>query len=415
MHFQYQTQNLQHMRYSRLLFIVLVIGLLGLESSCNSEEDQQITIVTPEISSKPVVELEGNDGTTTISITFSLSEVSNQEVSFQYHTEDITAFADYDYDPIEGTLTIPPGQTNVMLPLTIIADDIREGQEQFKVVVSDPVNGELAGLSTIITINNDDNKMPYGTEDYSTPNQYRDWDLVWGDEFSGMALDTTIYSYETGSGCNKNLCGWGNNELQQYSAEAKNVRLENGNLIIEALQEDATLYTSARIYTQNKVELQYGRIDIRAKLPIGQGIWPALWMLGSNIDDVGWPLCGEIDIMEIIGQEPAQLHGTGYFGDQPWPNNNVTATFSLPDGNFNDRYHVFSLIWEYNKLWYLVDDIIYHTITPDRLKGQPWPYNQPFYFLFNVAVGGTWPGSPDETTIFPQQMQVDYIRVFQKK
>jgi len=243
---------------------------------------------------------------------------------------------------------------------------------------------------------------------YSTPISYPNYSLIWNDEFDGNSL-SSAWVHEIGNG----NWGWGNNELQYYRSQ--NTSVEDGYLIITAKQENfgGQNYTSSRIKTQGVESFQYGRIDIRAALPNGQGIWPALWMLGDNISSASWPGCGEIDIMELIG-------GNGYndrtvYGTIHWDDNghvNYGGHNSLPSGTmFSDEFHVFSIIWTSTSIKWLRDDVQYHEadITPSSLS----EFHQNFFFIFNVAVGGNWPGSPDGTTIFPQKMIVDYVRVFQ--
>ncbi len=245
---------------------------------------------------------------------------------------------------------------------------------------------------------------------YITPLFYDDWDLVWNDEFDGNAVNTDYWVFETGDGC-PNLCGWGNNEWQYYREQ--NAWVEDGVLTIEARKENAgnRNYTSTRMKTQGKRSFKYGRIDIRALLPEGQGIWPALWMLGNDITSVGWPKCGEIDIMEMIGgsERENRVHGTLH-----WDANGHASTggsYTLSEGTFAEEYHVFTIIWDENAIQWFVNDIKFHEIdiTPSHMT----EFHQEFFFIFNVAVGGNWPGYPDETTIFPQQMKVDYIRVYE--
>jgi beta-glucanase (GH16 family) len=247
---------------------------------------------------------------------------------------------------------------------------------------------------------------------YITPLTYEGYGLVWNDEFEGGEIESSNWVFETGTGC-PNLCGWGNNELQYYRKE--NASVSGGALTIEARKESyqGSDYTSTRMKTQGKRSFQYGRIDIRALLPKGQGIWPALWMLGNNIQTVGWPKCGELDIMEMIGGKGRenQVHGTLH-----WDlNGHVSAgnKFTLDSGTFADEYHVFSIIWDNTSIIWYVNDIKFSEIdiTPSHMT----EFHHEFFLIFNVAVGGRWPGSPDETTIFPQQMKVDYIRVFQKE
>ncbi len=246
---------------------------------------------------------------------------------------------------------------------------------------------------------------------YTTPMEYTNYDLVWNDEFDGNSLSND-WVHETGDGC-PSLCGWGNNELQYYRSE--NAWVADDVLTIEARAENVSgrNYTSSRIKTQNRQSFQYGRVDIRALLPRGQGMWPALWMLGNNIPAVGWPKCGEIDIMELIGGgqgKDNRVHGTLHWDYD----GHVQAggAYTLASGDFADEYHVFTILWDEFTIKWLVNDIEYHTIdiTPFHMS----EFHQEFFFIFNVAVGGNWPGNPDNTTIFPQQMKVDYIRVFQK-
>lgn len=244
---------------------------------------------------------------------------------------------------------------------------------------------------------------------YTTPKSYSGYNLSWSDEFEGVSLDESSWTYETGTGNN----GWGNNELQYYRKE--NTRVEKGCLIIEAKNENfgGQNYTSSRLITKGKQEFEYGRVDIRAALPKGQGIWPALWMLGSNFQTSGWPACGEIDIMELIGGlgKDNTVHGTVHW-DNTGNYANYGDHYTLSNGIFNDEFHVFSIIWNENTIKWYMDDILYNTIdiTPTALS----EFHQNYFFIFNVAVGGNWPGSPDATTSFPQRMIVDYIRAFQK-
>lgn len=247
---------------------------------------------------------------------------------------------------------------------------------------------------------------------YITPLQYEGYTLVWNDEFSVNSINPNNWVFEIGTGC-PDLCGWGNDELQYYRSQ--NAWAERGVLIIEARRENfgGRQFTSARMKTQGRRSFQYGRIDIRAKLPVGQGMWPALWMLGDNITTVGWPRCGEIDIMEMVGGRGREntVHGTIHWYD----NGHATtgSPFTLPGGKiFADEYNVFSTIWDASSITFLVNDIPFRTI--DIRASHMSEFHQPFFFIFNIAVGGRWPGSPDATTVFPQQMKVDYVRVFQR-
>ncbi len=268
--------------------------------------------------------------------------------------------------------------------------------------------------SIAIDLGEDDNGGGDGnweipSEGYTTPESYEGMQLVWQDEFNGTQLNGDDWTFETGTGSN----GWGNNELQYYRKE--NTTVKDGYLIISAKKESyqGSNYTSSRLVTLGKQSFQYGRIDIRAALPEGQGIWPALWMLGSNIQQVGWPASGEIDIMEMIGGGAGKdnvVHGTLHWSNAGQPASYGQA-YTLNDGLFADEFHVFSIVWDESFITWYVDDVEFNKvdITPEELS----EFQQEFFFIFNVAVGGNWPGSPNANTSFPQRMVVDYVRVFQ--
>jgi beta-glucanase (GH16 family) len=241
------------------------------------------------------------------------------------------------------------------------------------------------------------------------------WTLTYDEEFDGLAgtgVDTSHWTPQ-----NKGD-GFGNNELEFYTPRTDNAQLDgNGSLAIKVIKESymGRDYTSARLESKDKFEQKYGRFEIRAKLPFGQGIWPAFWLLGNDISDVSWPQCGEIDIMEFVGKTPSRnygsLHGPGYSGGNP-----LGGTYDLPDGaQFKDDFHVFAIEWEENVVRWYVDGNLFETRTPaDVPQGHEWVYDHPFFMILNVAVGGAFPGSPDDSTMFPQTMLVDYIRVYSR-
>jgi len=240
------------------------------------------------------------------------------------------------------------------------------------------------------------------------------WRLVWSDEFkqpNGSTPDPAKWGYDVGGN------GWGNNELEYYTSRTNNARIEGGKLVIEARKESfgGKDITSARLLTKDKWAWTYGRIEARIQIPRGQGIWPAFWMLGTNIDSVPWPTCGEIDIMENIGKEPGTVHGTvhgpGYFGG-----NGIGGPFTLPGGKaFADNFHVFAIECETNRIRWFVDGQPYFSVTPARLpKNTQWVFNKSKFLILNLAVGGGWPGYPDAQTTFPQRMVVDYVRVYSR-
>lgn len=248
----------------------------------------------------------------------------------------------------------------------------------------------------------------------------RDWELVWQDEFEGPAdqsPDSAKWDFNIGDGTAYGLpAGWGNNQLEYNTGRPENVSLDGeGNLQIVSKKESfgGRAYTSARITTQDLFETAYGRFEARMKLPWGQGLWPSFWMLGDNFNEIGWPHCGEIDIMEYRGQETSvvhgSLHGPGYFGGNP-----VTDTYALSDGRFDTDFHLFAVEWGSDYIDFYVDETLYQSVKPEDVPGD-WVYDHPFFIILNVAVGGNYVGSPNENTVFPQTMLIDYVRVYTEK
>ena len=235
------------------------------------------------------------------------------------------------------------------------------------------------------------------------------WHLVWEDEFTGTSLNASHWSYQTGDG------GWGNNELQFYRDGTNNLTVNGGTLKITAREESymGADYTSARIRTINKGDWTHGKMEARIKLPIGQGIWPACWMLPTDNVYGGWPHSGEIDIMEYLGHQPNIAHGTVHYSING-SHNFVGDSYTLPSGGYHDAFHTFSVEWESGAIRWYIDGVLYHSVTEASLGISPWVFDENFHFILNLAVGGNWPGSPDGTTVFPQTMEVDYIRVYQQ-
>lgn len=251
------------------------------------------------------------------------------------------------------------------------------------------------------------------------------WKLIWNDEFdvpAGSQPDPAKWIFDLGGE------GWGNQEWQYYTDQPENAATDGaGSLVIRAIEvaEGAPRslncwygpckYTSARILTRERFDFTYGRVEARLKPPYGTGIWPAFWMLGNDIAAVGWPNCGEIDVMENIGREPDKVYGTvhgpGYSGA-----NGISHSYALPAGQtFKDDFHVFALEWDEAEIRWYMDDEPYGVLPKERFSElRPWVFDHPFFLILNVAVGGAWPGYPDETSTFPQQMLVDYVRVYQK-
>jgi beta-glucanase (GH16 family) len=241
--------------------------------------------------------------------------------------------------------------------------------------------------------------------------EQRNWQLVWSDDFDGVAgqlPDPSKWTFDIGTGQD----GWGNLELQFYTNNPANVSTDgNGNLVITAIRTGNS-FTSARIKTQGLFSQKYGRFEARLKTPYGPGMWPAFWMLGDNIETVGWPNCGEIDIMELRGQEPHIMHGTihgpGYSGGNP-----ITKSYSLVDNRFDVDFHLYAIEWDESKIDFFVDDYLYQRIELKDVPGE-WVFDQSFFMILNVAVGGNYVGFPTTQTPFPQKMVIDYVKVYQE-
>ena len=368
-----------------LLLIGSFILLSFILISCKKEPDASTTPYISVSSSVTQVAEDNPNGSVNISLT--LSRISNKAVTLDYKTADSSAIAGKDYVAVlSGQLTFQPGEISKAVTVNILPDTSQKQDVSFKVVFSNPVNGILTRSSGIIKIVN---------VDYVN--------LVWSDEFNVGPVNSAIWNYELGAG------GWGNNELENYTNSINNVHIDSGYLHITALNPSAGSYTSGRITTQGKKEFTYGRVDIRAQLPEGKGLWPALWMLGGNLSSAGWPKCGEIDIMELVGNAPSTIYGSAHWNDNGHVSRN--NSFTLSGSKFSSGFHVFSLKWTPGRLIWLVDNQQYSNLSRSEISA--FPFDLPQFFIFNVAVGGTWPGAPDLTTVFPQNMIVDYIRVYQ--
>ena len=239
---------------------------------------------------------------------------------------------------------------------------------------------------------------------------------VWSDEFEYLGSpDSTKWNYDLGDGC-PNVCGWGNNEAEYYTKDSKNIRVENGNLIIEVHKDSlgGNAYTSARIVSKQKGDWLYGRIEVKAKLPKGKGTWPAIWMLPTEWKYGGWPASGEIDMMEHVGYDPGVIHGTIHT-DLYNHTKGTQKEGKVTVNDCMDAFHVYAIDWTEDKIDFFVDGKIYHTVIrepKDDFKG--WPFDQPFHLIMNIAVGGNWGGKEGiDDSIWPQQMEVDYVRVYQ--
>lgn len=398
-----------------LIFIMLFSATSFL--ACYDDDDgTPPELGLPVITVKDVtVSEDDQDKVLQLELTLTGNNTTNAIVTFS--AIDGTAESTFDYEILTtGKIQFSPGETQKFIDIKIIGDEVKEPREAFQVKIYNPMNAKIEQDVATITIDDDDDNtanLEIPTGGYTTPTSYPGYNLVWADEFDADTLNTNWWTYELGDGC-PNLCGWGNNELEYYRKE--NTSIVDGNLVITAKKQNYgdREYTSSRLVTKGKKQFKFGRVDVRAALPEGKGLWPAVWMLGSNIDAVQWPACGEIDIMELTGDLPNRVLGTVHYGANISEHQYKTGSKYLTGtDNFQDEFHVFSIVWEADLIEFYVDDELYHTITPASLNGAPYPFNKNFFFIMNVAVGGNLPGNPDASTAFPQFMIVDYIRVFQ--
>ena len=388
------------MKFLRI-FTTLSIGFIL--NSCDSGDEKKL----PSIFIESIQVEEGNE-TNYLEVILTLTNSVDFDLSVDIRTVDGTAIKGQDYTDLYEVIVFYAGQEQVSFNIEIIGDDIPEDNEIFSIRLENPQNVKIDNsIATVTIINDDEHIFSIPETGYSTPETYEGMTLVWSDEFDGPEINSNNWTLEIGTG----NWGWGNNELQYYQEE--NTSIIDGNLVVEARRQtvENSNYTSSRLITRGKQSFQYGRIDIRAVMPEGQGIWPALWMLGSNHWQVGWPACGEIDIMEMIGGGDGRdnvLRGTAHWNQGGHVSYGQGYT---NESNLSEEYHVYSIVWDEENIRWYFDDINFNTmdITPAELSA----FHNNFYFIMNVAVGGQWPGSPDNTTLFPQWMIVDYIRVFQ--
>lgn len=387
--------------------MAITMVLLGV-FSCSKGNDPG-----PELSIQSVSQVRSTTEST-MKFHLLLSKPATSGVSVDYALTDGTAVSPDDFVSSAGTVTFSENQKDATIDILIKGNSLnmRQPNLQFTVNLTNPKNCTIKTPSANVTINTEDGTyLATDNTGYTTPLTYPGYTLAWSDEFSGNYLDLGTWNQEGGNGNG----GWGNNELEYYTSSTRNIFVSNGNLIIEARRESigGFNYSSGRMTTQDKKFFKFGRIDIRAKLPVGKGIWPALWMLGTNINSVGWPACGEIDNMELIGIKPSTVYGTMHWRNAGGSHSSKGGEFTLPSGDFSSEFHVFSIVWTADNISWYIDDQKYLDTSVADTGAENYPFNSDQFFIFNVAVGGNWPGPPDNTTPFPQRMFVDYVRVFQ--
>jgi len=393
-------------KLNKLLLLFLMFNIGCSKNSSENPEPNPVMQATVSVNGGTLFE---NANSGRLQFEIRADEILTSAVSINYTISGLTAEPDKDFMASSGTVEIPVGSNSASIAVPIVDDEVNEINEKLMITLTEATNATIK-TATAIGIIQDDDEPVYTQDGYETARSHFGYELEWSDEFDGTALDTDVFNYDLGDGC-PDLCGWGNNELVVYTDQPEHIWLADGKMVIQATKEGSSNFKAAKVHTKDKRSFQFGRIDVRAKMPEGQGIWPAIWMLGQNIDAVGWPACGEIDIMELVGHTPKVTHGTAHWGPQGGPNRSSGASFSL-DEKFSERFHVFSLVWERDELLWYVDEMLMHRVTVSSTQGDLYPFNQAFYLIFNIAIGGNWPGNPDETTVFPQQMVVDYVRYF---
>ncbi|MES1198251.1 MAG: family 16 glycosylhydrolase [Chitinophagaceae bacterium] len=397
------------MRVVKIISMLLIIA-----SGCSKGGRNSGTETTPTMSFDDVSFAEGTGAVNNIEFKLMLNKASSKQITVTYSTVEGTAKGGADFTVVTNqSVTFQPNEIEKKIIISIVADDLKEPDETFQIRVQNPSNVILLKETGIITLRNDDTKIAFNNTGYDAPTSYTGYILAWSDEFNSTSLDAGAWSAESGDGC-PGLCGWGNNELQYYTAPPNNLFFQDGKMFIEARSESygGKNYTSSRIKTQGKKTFKYGRIDVRAILPKGKGIWPAFWLLPQDNVYGGWPKSGEIDMTELMGSEPSKVLGTLHFG--PGPNSTyISRNYSLTGSTFNDQFHVFSLEWKQDQLKWYIDDNLFSTINKADLGSNNYPFNENFYFIINLAVGGNFPGAPDAGTLFPQWLILDYIRVYQ--
>lgn len=380
--------------------------------NANMIKDRAIVTITNDDAFNPTLNIatvtkvtEGSTTQVKAKVSVILSPASDKTVSLKWSTADLTAKAGDDFESVSSAnLVFAPGETQKYIEVPLVSDQVFEFNDSLAVIINEVTNATMPTRRVKVVILNDDTYTPEMAADGPiTPETYPGMQLAWSDEFNGTTVNLSDWTFELGGG------GWGNNELQSYTNLPNNAFISDGKLNIVATKY-YSVYNSARMITKGKKEFTYGRIDIRAKMPMGQGIWPALWMLGGNISQVSWPKCGEIDIMEYLGHDVSRVYGTAHYDDGG--HQYKGSSYALPSGQgFNDKFHVFSILWQENSIIWYVDYVKFWEVTPANIKFSAFDLSQ--FFIFNVAIGGNWPGNPDATTVFPQTMQVDYVRVFQ--
>lgn len=397
------------MRYSILILFSITFFSLG----CKKKEEEVI-IPKPEISidlNKTIVEGDDQQKTVTLKLYLSQEVPEGATPTISYYTEHVSADGD-DYNSISEDdaqiVNFSVGERTKNITITINGDEEFESDEEFIVKLTSANGFRLKSdaKEAVVKITNDE-ICEGNCEGYLSPENYAGYELVWSDEFSEVNIDTDKWQWEV------NGDGGGNGEEQYYTDRDINSYIEDGKLVLFAQREQYQdhEYTSARLNSSGKFSFQYGRIDFRAKVASGTGAWPALWMLGDNFWDEGWPYCGEIDIMEHVGYDAQGLHVNAYFGDQSGGKGDHHGYHRINEP-WSDRYHIYSIEWNENGISYLVDNNEVHSLDHSNVGNYTYPFDQSFFIIMNIALGGGFGGTINDN-LQNTTMKVDYVRVFQ--
>jgi len=387
------------MKYGAILFQLVL--LLCLFQGCREENDFVPAATIHSISDyRQKVDAD-------FEFVISIPHASTSDALIDYATSDGTAIAGVDYTSVSGTATIPAGSVSTNIKVKVKGDSLRMNSQNFYLHLSNPKNCTIVIERVAAVIINDGLYFPVDNTGYTTPDSYPDYTLAWSDEFNAKSIDENSWTFEQGNN------GWGTHELGYYTNRTQNAFMSLGNLIIEARKEEyfGAEFTSARITTKGKKSFKYGRIDIRAKISTPNGAMSSLRMMGSNIDTIGWPNCGEIDIMQLPHIEYYA------YNTLHWSDSLTAAPRQFGVNNWfggiggDSKFYVFTAVWNADHIEMYIDDNLTFEM---NTHGRSLPFNNDFFFIFNVSVGGDWPGTPPPTAQFPQRMVVDYVRVFQK-
>ncbi len=381
---------------------LLLLGIFCILASCSKNDNGNLT---PTVKLLPRNDYEGTGENKMLDVTVTLSPAADVPVTITYSTVDSTAVGNKDFIPItDATLVFQPGETSKTIQVEIISDSVIEFTEAFKIQINSVQNAEGSGLSLPITIYDDDSlDITQVADGFISPDSYRNMYLFYDDEFNDSSVNINKWSYDVGEGI------WAD-QWQEYTSNPDNIR-ESGGLLKITARNNSGHYTSGRINSASTHPFKYGLVEIRAKFPKGTGLWPSVWLLGSSYNGTNWPLCGEMDIATLKGQVPGQMIGSAFYDITDPVRKDGFYTLPGYGETFADEFHVFSILWQQDKIDWYVDNKKYLELNKSEL-GSGWPFNDYFGLYISFAVGGSFVGPPNDSTVFPQTFELDYVRGF---